>query len=248
MWRAAALACLCASSAAADTILSATYADPTTRYAHAILGDAVEYGTVQIEVGATTGDDGSLFQGKRSVTYEIKLPEDRVFEDLAPRLWDVTGDGAPEVVVILSRVDLGAALIVIGLDDADRPVQIAGTPHIGQTNRWLAPLGAADLDGDGRIEVAYIDRPHLAKTLRIWEFNGTDLVEEAASTGLTNHKIGEDFISGGIRTCGGRAEVITADADWTQIMASTFDGRQITSRVVGPFGGPASLAAAVACP
>ena len=35
----------------------------------------------------------------------------------------------------------------------------------------LAPLGAADLDGDGKIELAYIDRPHLAKILRIWRFD-----------------------------------------------------------------------------
>jgi hypothetical protein len=45
---------------------------------------------------------------------------------------------------------------------------LAATPHIGSANRWLAPIGAADLDGDGRVEIAYVDRPHLARTLRIW--------------------------------------------------------------------------------
>ena len=153
MWRGVALACALAAPAAADTILSAEFTDPTSRYGHAILGDALEWGTLQIEVGATVGDEDSLFRGKRSLTYEFKLPEDRVFEDLEPRLWDITGDGAPEVVVILSRLDLGAALLVIGLEDGV-PVQIASTPHIGRPNRWLAPFAAGDLDGDGHVEIA----------------------------------------------------------------------------------------------
>lgn len=245
--RAALAVALAAQSVAADTILSATYADPTDRYPHNVLGDPLEWAAIEIEVGATVGQDGGLFNGRRSLTYRIDLPEDRVFEDLEPRLWDLTGDGAPEVVVVLSQQDLGASLIVLGLQD-DKPVQIAATPHIGQRFRWLAPLGAADFDDDGRIEVAYIDRPHLAKTLRIWEYTGEGLVEDGSATGLTNHKIGEAFISGGVRRCGSEPEIITADANWTRIMASTFDGATVLSRVIGDFTGPASLSAALSCP
>jgi hypothetical protein len=72
--------------------------------------------------------------------------------------------------------------------------------RIGQRNRWLAPIGAADLDGDGRVEIAYVDRPHLARTLRVWRSRpGGTLTEIATATGLTNHRIGEAFITGGIR-------------------------------------------------
>lgn len=252
MWRAGAVA-ICAAlacapvAAGADTILSATFAEPTTRYPHGVLGDAVEWGRLEIEVGATVGDGTGLFTGKRSLTYEIVLPEDRVFEDLAPRLWDITGDGAPEVVVVLSAQGLGAALVVLGLNAEARPVQIAGTPHIGQTNRWLAPIGAADFDGDGRIEVAYIDRPHLAKTLRVWEFDGTALRPDGDLAGLTNHRIGEDFISGGLRDCGAGPEMITADAGWRQVMATRMDGGVLTTRALGPFAGQESLTRALDC-
>ena len=31
---------------------------------------------------------------------------------------------------------------------------VSATPYIGRSNRWLAPLGAGDLDGDGNIELA----------------------------------------------------------------------------------------------
>ena len=76
---------------------------------------------------------------------------------------------------------------------------VAATPNIGQRNRWLAPVAAADLDGDGATEIAYVDRPHLARRLRIWRFEGGSLTEIAALPGLTNHRIGEAFITGGLR-------------------------------------------------
>lgn len=132
--------------------------------------------------------------------YRVTLPQDHVFEDLTPRLWDITGDGLPEVVVIETDMALGGSLAVY-----DQSGKIAETPHIGRPNRWLAPVGAADFDGDGRIEVAFVDRPHLAKTLRIFEWDGEKLVLDAELDGLTNHRIGEDFISSGVREWGGRA-------------------------------------------
>jgi hypothetical protein len=52
------------------------------------------------------------------------------------------------------------------------------------------------LNGDGIIEIAYIDRPHLAKELRVWSFVNGDLRPLPRASGLTNHRIGEDFISG----------------------------------------------------
>lgn len=223
--------------AQADTIGSATFSEPTTRYPHGVLGDGIEYGALTIGTNGPTGRN----------TFSVVLPADQVFEDLAPRLWDITGDGSPEIVVVHSSQDQGASLWVIGLNDAGAPQVLAATPPIGQRFRWLAPLGAADLDGDGRIEIAYIDRPHLAKTLRIWEFDGTALRPEAQATGLTNHRIGEDFISGGIRTCAGIAEVITANADWSQVMASRFDGIAISTRALGPLTDPDDLRAALDC-
>ena len=145
-------------------------------------------------------------------------------------------------MVIETDMAAGAALAMYGVSG-----KIAETPHIGQSNRWLAPLGAADLDGDGHVEIAYIDRPHLAKTLRVWRFHDGKLVPVADLPGLTNHRIGQDFISGGIRTCGPTPEIITANADWSRIMATKLTSRGLGTRDIGPFTGPGSLETALIC-
>src|SRR5690606_28377321 len=117
-------------------IRAASYAGPTTRYDHGVLGDAVEWGTLVLRTDR--------------VTRRIVLPPDRVFEDLTPRLADLDGDGAPEVITVETDLTLGARLAIYGESGL-----IAATPFIGRPHRWLAPLGAADLDGDGRVEIAY---------------------------------------------------------------------------------------------
>ena len=217
-----------ATSACAETIVSAQYDAPTDRYAHGILGDAIEWGELKIKTDL----------GVRSFV----LPQDRVFEDVAPRLADLDGDGTAEVVVVETLNREGAQLAIY-----DETGKIAATPHIGRTNRWLAPIGVADLDGDGIIEVAYIDRPHLAKTLRVWRFVDGALEPIADLSGLTNHRIGESDIGGGIRDCGQGPEMITASADWTKVMATTLTNGQLTSRAIGTHMNRSSFATALAC-
>lgn len=224
--------CVASGAAAADTIVEARYLDPTPRYAHGILGDAIEWGTLEMVV-----EDWS-----HKTKVRIKLPQDRVFEDVAPRLADVDGDGKPEVVVVETQANSGAQLAVY-----NETGKIAATPHIGRSNRWLAPVGVADLDGDGLIELAYIDRPHLAKILRVWRYVDGDLVHVADQGGLTNHRIGEADIGGGLRDCDGAVEMITATDDWRRVIATQFDGQKFTMRDLGPHRGRASLNAALEC-
>lgn len=229
------LICLLASTAQAgaqegaqDGVLSAKYADRTTRYPHGVLGDTVEYGSLLL-----TTKDGQT---------RIALPVERVFEDVAPRLVDVDGDGDFEVVVVESEARSGAQLAIY-----DESGKIAETPHIGTRFRWLAPIGAADLDGDGFVEIAYIDRPHLAKTLRIWRFRDGALRPVASLPGFTNHRIGEVDIAGGIRDCGTGPEMVMATANWRQVVAVTFDSDGVTVQEISPHQGRDSFAAALAC-
>ncbi len=235
-----------AAQAHADEILSARYIGPTDRYDHGILGDAIEWSGIEIATGARTGREGGLFTAWREFTFRIDLPENRVFEDIEPRLWDVTGDGSPEIVTILTDVDLGAALVILGAVDGTVR-EIASTPHIGRTHRWLAPVGAVDLDGDGAIEIAFVDRPHLARVLRVWRYRDGDFREVAAFEGVSNHRIGDREIAGGIRDCGTGPEMIVASADWTRILSITFDGSSFTQRDLGANNGPSSFSAAKSC-
>ncbi|MEM6593475.1 MAG: VCBS repeat-containing protein [Pseudomonadota bacterium] len=227
--RRALLALILLAGAAQAEIVSAEYTDPTTRYPHGVLGDTIEYGSLVIE-------------RSNAAPIKVVLPQSRVFEDVAPRLVDLDGDGDAEVVVVESEAQTGAQLAIY-----DETGKIAATPHIGTRNRWLAPIGAADLDGDGFIEIAYIDRPHLAKTLRVWRFKDGALAPVADLAGLTNHRIGERDIGGGIRDCGEGPEMITASANWQHVIATRLDQGQLSARQLGPHTGRASLNAALAC-
>jgi hypothetical protein len=213
-----------------QAITQAEYAAPTTRYAHGVLGDAVEWGALRL----------TLADGRR---LSMTLPDTLVFEDLDPRLADLDGDGAPEVITVESSLTQGARLAVYGPEG-----RITATPHIGQRNRWLAPIGAADMDGDGATEIAYIDRPHLARTLRLWRYRNGQLTEIATAPNLTNHKIGWTHIPGGIRDCGSGPEIVTANGDWSRIMATRLTRSGLNSHPIAEYDGPDSLNAALTCP
>jgi hypothetical protein len=114
-------------------ILRADLAEPTDRYAHAVLGDALEWGALTL-----------VLDGGPETTVTLRLPETRVFEDIATRLADVTGDGAPEVIVVETDLALGASLAVYGPAG-----KLAATPFIGQPNRWLAPPASPILTATG---------------------------------------------------------------------------------------------------
>ncbi len=218
-----------ATSASGETILDARYENPTDRYAHGVLGDAIEYATL-----ALTLEEGA--------TRRYSLPETAVFEDTAPRLVDLDGDKRPEVIVVESDQSQGARLAVYNSQG-----RLTATPYIGTRFRWLAPVGAADLDRDGAIEMAYVDRPHLAKTLRIWRFDKGRLTEVASLTGVTNHRIGEKDIAGGVRICADVPEMILANASWRSLLALRYDGTEITVREIGADTSRPAFAAAMAC-
>lgn len=209
---------LVATQAAATDIIDAQYGAPTSRYAHGVLGDAIEWGALEMR-----GGDGTL--------YRINLPESRVFEDVAPRLFDVDGDGDREVIVVEADATRGARLAIY-----DSEGLVAANDYIGTRFRWLAPIGvgAADLDGDGQIELAFVDRPHLAKTLRVYRFSEGELTLIGSLPGVTNHRIGEPDIAGGIRDCGKGPEMVVASADWRRVLSVTFDGTGFDIEDIGP--------------
>ncbi|NNG05328.1 MAG: VCBS repeat-containing protein [Inquilinus sp.] len=151
--------------------------DATDRYRHDVLGDRLEASALRAQL-----DDGAILI--------LQAGDDAVFEDLWPRLADLNGDGLYEIIVVKSYVDRGAALAVVGLDaDGDLAI-LAETPPIGRPNRWLNPIGAADFDGDGAIEIAYVETPHIGGTLMLWDWRDGGLVREHAEPGFSNHAIG----------------------------------------------------------
>jgi len=219
-------------------IVSARYIDPTDRYPHAVLGDAIEHAGIEV-----TLSDG---------TVQRAIWEDIVFEDTEPRVIDLDGDGSAEVITVESHPQEGARLAIWGLTDSGVLAALAWTPFIGTRFRWLAPIGAADLDGDGAMEIAYIDRPHLAKTLRIWRYTRLEggsrkLEQVAAQPGFTNHRIGEADIAGGIRNCGAGPEMIVASANWSKLLAVSISNGDFAVEGIGDDTTRPAFAKALAC-
>lgn len=229
-------ACLAAGAAEAKEISGASYVEPTEAYGHGAVLNG-EYAGLRIDY-----DDGS---------HNVIRFDGAVFEDTAPRLHDFDGDGTPEVVAVLSGFRVGAMVQVYDFDgEWARP--IGNTAPIGTRHRWLAIAGIADFDGDGRDDIAYVDRPHLTRVLRLVTVGmaggAATLSPYASADGLSNHLLGTPEIEGGVRDCEGTAPaVLTANADWTQVMETVWEDGRLVSTEVGAYRGPASFAPFLGC-
>jgi hypothetical protein len=154
--------------------------DPTERYPHGILGDRVEAGSLTV---VEARPFGLALKGRYA------LPAPMVFEDLAPILADLGGDGRREILVAKSSPDRGAAVAAFSWDGS-RIVPFAEAPAIGRPNRWTNLLGAADLDGDGVVEVLTVHTPHIGGVLTAYHRKEAALVPVAHARGYSTHAIG----------------------------------------------------------
>ncbi len=197
----------------------------TQRYAHGILGDATEAAALTMQHGDAQ-------------PVSFVLPPDSVFEDLRVRLVDLNDDGAVEAVVVRSYVNAGSALAVFSLFDGQVGL-LDETPPIGRSSRWLNPAGAADFDGDGAIEVAYVETPHIGGTLRYFQLTAEGLVQDFAAPGFSNHAIGS------------REQGLAAVVDWNRdgvVDLAVPDAQRRSLRVVTIAGGEGAQLASIANP
>lgn len=149
---------------------------PTDLYGHGVLGDAIEASGLAIET-------------RHGLRLDLELDPGSVFEDRYPRFHDLEGDGRTEIIVVRSYLDRGAALAVAGIVDGRLQI-LAETPAIGTPNRWLNPVGAADFDGDGFTEIAFVRTPHIGGTLILYRWKDGGLSEAYRVRGFSNHAIG----------------------------------------------------------
>ncbi|MCP1198234.1 PliI family lysozyme inhibitor of I-type lysozyme [Notoacmeibacter sp. MSK16QG-6] len=164
-------------------IREAWYAGPTRRYAHGVLGDEFEAGSLVVRTA-----DGE--------TFNADLPTNSVFEDLTPRLADLDGDGLTEVIAVVSDAATGSRLSIWGLVDGVLTERAASEP-IGRPNRWLNPLPVYD-----KAPVMAVITPHLGGPLLQWRFEDGALSKSTRLGGETlfsNHAIGSRDLSTAVR-------------------------------------------------
>jgi hypothetical protein len=157
-------------------VVSAWYVLPTRRYNHGILGDDIEAG-------------GLIAVASSGQRHNIQLPRSEVFEDIAPRLADLDGDGTTEIITIRSSVTRGASVTIYGIN-AGSLVEKASTGFIGRKNRWLNIAGIAPFLGTRANEIQFVETPHIGGTLFLYRYQNGRLFELAGLRDFSNHVIG----------------------------------------------------------
>lgn len=155
-------------------IARAWLADPTKRYDHGVLGDAIEAESLVVE----------RRDGRRDV---VRLPDDAVFEDLRPRIAQL--GGSDKILAVKSYLARGSALAVIGERNGRYEI-VAETPPIGAPHRWLNPAGIADFNGDGEANIALVRMPHAVGRLELWSWRNGALHKTLELGDVCNHVSG----------------------------------------------------------
>ena len=200
-------------SVAAESIADAYYASPVNRYGHFALGPPHEYARLIVMTGS----------GRELM---LQLAEDEVFEDLVPRRVKLAPDVPDELLTIVCHRRRGARLVLV------RPGSNAwrSVPNrqIGTPMRWLNPVDVADLDGDGRAEIATVFTPHIGGMLKVYRRSGEELIEIAALADFSNLVYGSNELALSTpMSIGGRMQLVVPDATRRFLRIVALEGERL---------------------
>ena len=156
-------------------IARAWLADPTNRYDHGVLGDAIEAESLVVE-----RRDGRRDVVRLGPTTRCSRTCGRASRSLAART---------RLLAVKSYLARGSALAVIGERDGRYEI-VAETPPIGAPHRWLNPAGIADFNGDGEANIALVRMPHAVGRLELWSWRNGALHKTLELGDVCNHVSG----------------------------------------------------------
>ena len=194
---------------------------PTERYPHTALGSRFHAGSLHV----------LLASGAGSTTTEVvyRLPFNRVFEDLLVRLVDLDSDGRDEIVVVEADALHGASVVVLKLTgpaNARTLIEAARSPAAGSTFRWLNPVGFADFDADGKLDIAAVITPHIGGELTLYHYRPPLLVPYGKAMDTSNHLMGspEQQLATIVQTRGVRPTIIVPSMSLKALHALRWEG------------------------
>jgi hypothetical protein len=147
---------------------------PTDRYAHGVLGDALEAAAVEVRDQA-----GPLAR--------IAVDPDEVIEGTSAMVVELADNGlGPELLVTVSDPDEGARLRAYALDGSI----VAESMPIGQGNRWLHQIGVGPLAPDGELEIIAVRTPHIGGIVQAYRLVDDRFELAGTAEGYSSHQLG----------------------------------------------------------
>ena len=189
----------------------AVLSDQRGRYAHGVLGDELEAGSIAVLEPDAEGP---------GVVGEIRPRSGGVFESLAP-LWFEAAPGGEELLAVTESMAEGGARI-----SAYRPdgALAAAGPFAGEPMRWRHLLAAGPFGPGGELEVAATRTPHLSGEIEFYkpDLEAGTLEFTATLPGYATHTIYSrnlDAARAGDLDGDGAWELLVPDRSLTELVA-----------------------------
>lgn len=180
--------------------------DPTDRYPHAVLGDAIEAGGITLL--ETTPEV--------RITAHIPITEPQVVEGIMPLWLDWDGNGRREIIVTLSDAEQGAQINLF----SETGELLAQGPAVGRGSRWRHQIAVAPFGPNGEQELAGVLTPHLGGQVEFYRWQDDRLQIVAQVPGYTSHIIGTnnlDMALAGDFNGDGRSELLLPTQNRAQL-------------------------------
>ncbi len=145
---------------------------PTSRYAHNVLGDGIEAEAVFV----------------RGTSLEIAPPD--VIEATVPLWGDLDGDGTAELLLTLSNSRSGARFV--SYSTRTPPEILAESEPIGRGFRWRHGIAIAPLGLGGEPELVSVRTPHLGGVVTYFRQVDRALIKVAELPGYSSHVLGSN--------------------------------------------------------
>jgi hypothetical protein len=109
--------------------------------------------------------------------------------------------------------------------------ELARSSFLGLPYRWLNPVGFADFDGDGKLDIASVTTPHIGGVLTLYRYAPPQIEAFAKAMDVSNHQMGDPNLQmhAVLRLPGQRPTVIVPDMGRRALHALRWEASGATS-------------------